>query len=392
MTTEQNQTEQTDTHQELSRAVGTEIIQLMPEDLILDTHTDVRPWESTQTAEEEAKRIEALAKTIQDEGQIQPVVAREIIDAETGAVTYSLVAGRRRRAAVAYINAKHAKEGSPLRLPLNVSILHDVSDDSAFRKAMLENAQRLQMSPMDMAMNVVTIRTRMGWEEKKDWSKRVADFLGTSRAFVTQKVKLFELPAEMQAKIHSGEMSEEAAWIAIKVKPEHREAVVAKAGEIAAAERAAGTSTAETPGEATAGEGATVATDPATPATEGQVTQSHVLAAARQTEGALEKDIPLNRKELIQSFEQFDAAPYGHKNGAVRKFVTYFVDSYAKGAGTPTMFKRLFNSMVANAEQGTPEPEKEAKAAAAAAKAAPKGKTPAAPAKAKKAKPEAVAA
>lgn len=383
-TTEQKKNEVIDIS---TRAVGTEIIQLQPEDLILDTNTDVRPWESTQTAEEESRRIESLAKTIQDEGQLQPVLAREITDAETGAITYSLIAGRRRTAAIALINDRHRKDGSPLRMPVNVSVLRGVSDDSAFRKAMLENAQRLQMSPMDMAMNVVAIRTRMGWEEKKDWSKRVADFLGTSRAFVTQKVKLFELPAEMQAKIHSGDMSEEAAWVAIKVKPEHREAVVAKAEEIAAAEAATGTAPVESTG-GVEGEPETVATDPAATATPGQVTQSHVLAAARGTEGALEKAIPLNRKELIQSFEQFDASPYGHKNGAVRKFVTYFVDTYAKGTGTPTMFKRLFNAVVKDADQGTPEPEKEK-----AAKPAAKGKAaPAAPAKAKKAAPATEAA
>lgn len=351
-----------------TRAIGTEIITLLPRDLILDEHTDVRPWESSNN-DAETERIQRLAATIKEEGQLQPVVAREITAAD-GSITYHLIAGRRRRAAIDLINQERAQTKQEF-LPVNVSVLRDISDDSAFRKAMMENAQRLQMSPMDMALNIRQIITRHNWEEKKNWSARVADFLGVSRGFVTQKMKLFDLPDSVQAEIHSGDLSEKAAWAAIKVKPEMREEIIADAGKIAADEAAQGTTQESESVDATATEGetadATATTETAAPADPGKVTDEHVMKAARAKD-ALNVITPLSRKEIVEAITQFDSSVYGHKNGATRKFVSYFVDTYVKGAGSPTMFKRLFNKMVEGADQGTPEPEVE-KAPKATAKA-----------------------
>lgn len=373
------------------RAPGTEILQLTPEELLLDEHTDVRPWEATtpESIQDESERIQRLAATIEEEGQIQAVVAREVVNPDTGTVSYYLIAGRRRRAAIKLINDRHVKEGSVLRLPVNVSILRNVSDDSAFRKSMMENVQRLQLSPMQVAVNISTTRKRMGWEDKKDWSKRISEFLGVSRGFVTQKMKLLELPDAMQADIHAGKLSEEAAWVAIKVKPAKLDEVTAAATQKARDEAAAkaaksGNAAPEATTEPTAdGVDPTVTATP--PAGEVKVTEEHMTAAARETPDSTDKPLgPLSRKELVQSFEQFDATPYGHPNGDVRKFVVYLVDVYAKGTGTPTMFKRLFNKMTASANQGTPEPEK-AKAEPVTGKGATTKAAPPAKAKAKKA-------
>ena len=41
--------------------------------------------------------------------------------------------------------------------------------------------------------------------------------------------------------------------------------------------------------------------------------------------------IPLNRKELLETFDELDSPLYGHPDSAVRVWVRYFVDKYATG-------------------------------------------------------------
>lgn len=376
--------ESTTTHSstEPAFAPGTRVLQLFPHELILDEHTNVRPWENN-SAEDEQEAIKNLAKTIREEGQIQNALAREITS-PTGSITYHLIAGRRRRAAIDLISREDVAKGKqPSKL--NVTILTDVSDDSAFRKAMIENGQRLQMSPMDVALNIQTIIKRMGWADKKDWSKRVADFLGTSRAYVTQKLKMFDLDPAIQSQVASGELSERAALLAASVKPEHRKDVLDRAAEIAAAEPKPA---ADSPAPAVSATPSADGSSEETPALEtGTVTEAHVLEAARETPEVMEKIIPLSRKEILAALEQFDGPAYGNKQGSVRKFIAYFVDTFAKGTGTPTMFKRLFNKMTEGIDPGPADPEPEVKAKPVA-----KGKAVAkAPAKGKKAAPKAAA-
>ena len=75
---------------------------------------------------------------------------------------------------------------------------------------------------------------------------------------------------------------------------------------------------------------------------------------------------------------QFDSDVYGYKNSATRQFITYFVDKYAKGTGTPSRFKKLFNEMESGSDKGTQDPEdaKDLAEAKANAKSKP-GKAPA---------------
>lgn len=358
------------------RAAGTEIIQLPPTDIKWDETTNVRPWEDA-TQEKEQKRIADLAKSIVIEGQLQPIVVREI-DTATG-FEYHGIAGRRRTAAVLYGRdiLKHTD------LMVNCLVLRGVDDESAFRKSLTENFKRLQMSSMDMALNIANIRSRMGWDEDPDWSKKVAKELGgVSRAYVTQKMKLFDLPEDLQRELHEGVISEDAALVAAtKLKAEttaaEKTAVVERAKEIAkeeAAKEAASPTpatltdadgnplpvtenAAENGGEPTPITGTDTTAADATvlekKGTHAPVQERHVVAAAREKD-ALDKPIPLTRKEIVEIVLQFDSPAYGHPNGDVRKFVRCFEDC-VKGTGKMKTLKTLFNKMTEKAEQGTPE-------------------------------------
>lgn len=386
-----------DTAADMVRAVGTEVIQLPPSQIKWDHVTNVRPWEDAGD-EKEKERIADLGKSIVREGQLQPIVVREI-DTATG-LEYWGIAGRRRTAAVEFANTTLKQKD----LQVNCLVLRGVSDDDAFRKSLTENFRRLQMSAMDMALNVMEIRVRNKWDDPEvtpDWSKKVADFLKVSRAFVTQKVKLLEeLDAEQQKAVHENVLSEEAALvIATKLKKDlaaaEKAAVLVRAKELAAQEKANAIATgtapvqlAEPDGTLVGGEGQPAASEAATPipatatATEtgaatvvetgnlaasgshAAVQERHVTAAAREQD-ALDKPEPLKRREILELFTQFDGPAYGHKNGDVRKFIACFEDC-CRGTGKMVTFKKLWNKMTEKADEGTPEPAEEGKVKAKA--------------------------
>ena len=320
------------------RIEGTDIILLRTEDVVLDEVTDVRPW--AKSSEDEDKALKGLAGSIARDGQLQPIIVREA--REDG--KFPIIAGHRRLAAITFGNATGLFGEEKFVI---ASVLQGVSDEDAMRKAIIENSERLQMSPMDVALNIVKMRDRMGLTEDKSWSRTVGDMLGKSRSFVTQKMKLLEeLSPTLQKKVHQGKVAEDAALMLMKVEEEQVAEVLEAAEADAEAEEKQ-----ERKGK---GGGARKA----------KVLEKHVEKAARAKD-ALKEKVARSRKQIIESFEQFDSGVYGYEDSSVRKFVRFFVDQYVKGEGSETKFKRLFNAMIEGAFMGSapeePEVESEVK-------------------------------
>lgn len=347
--------------EELTRAIGTDVQQFIPGVIVVTDATNVRPWISDEDETRENERIKSLAASIARDGQLQPGVVRTV---ETGEGTeYHLVAGARRLKAIKLHNEKNPKH----QLRYNAVVMPEMTENDAYRKAMMENLQRQDMSPMDMALNITDIRRRFNWDtvDCKDWSKKVADFLGKSRAYVTQKAKLIEeVDAETQKLVHEGKLSEDAALASLKVKAEFRADTMDKAKELAA--ESAGIKLDESGNPEPNADG----TIPAL-----KVTGEHIDTAARTIPDAVSVPTVLSRKELLEMLEQFDSDVYGHKNGATRQFVTYFVDKFAKGIGTPSRVTKLFDALTSGNDRGSESPSDakdrvEAVSAAAAVKVA----------------------
>jgi hypothetical protein len=104
-----------------------------------------------------------------------------------------------------------------------------------------------------------------------------------------------------------------------------------------------------------------------------------IRKALKETKVSTVKAVALTRRELLDSIQVFDSPQYGHPNGAVRQWVTYFVDEFAQGKGTVVTMRKRFNVMVAKASKGTlevteskPKPKVKAKARKVAKKVAKK--------------------
>lgn len=341
-------TTKTTTTTAISKGSDLTLITIDPKDIMIDDVVNVRPFTSKVKGDD--KDIAQLAESIRIEGQITPVEVRY----DTGNGTFHLIAGHRRVRAIALLN-KTAKE--PIEVQAVVKMDEDVSDDTALRHAIMENVQRENMSPMDIAMMITTIRERFGWAGSSG-SKKVASYMGVSPATITTHESLLGLDESLQARIHSGELKADAALIIAKVAPEKREEVIETAKASQAVEEASGKGKKTT-----------------------SVKAKHIAKAAREVAGATkdEDKKPLTRGELLDFFEDMQGPAYGYEDGDVRKFATYFTTKFAKGIGTATHANKLFAICVEKAHKGTkPVIVKEAVKPASATKkvvTATKGKT-----------------
>lgn len=139
----------------------------------------------------EIPNLEELKASVAAEGVIQPVVLEWQHDAEgkkTGKA--ELVAGYRR-----YFASK--------KLTLKTIPARFVSADESrkHRIAMIENIQREDMNPMDIAVGIQQMQENEGLDQKD-----VAKSLGVSEGYVSQHLGLLKLPSKAQGAVRSGKL------------------------------------------------------------------------------------------------------------------------------------------------------------------------------------------
>lgn len=279
-------------------------ITLSLDKVALDPITDVR---SGPAGKDETVRIDNLAKSMYEEGQLQPIVVRPGTDG-----TYLLIAGRRRFLAKQLI-AKHLADNKQLNSPVTIdAIVVDKDDDQAYIAAIQENLQRKQFSPIELAGNIAEIRRRKDFNGP-DWSKQVADFLRVSRATVTTHAALLELPVDIRAKTHRGELTAQMAFDLLSVAKAKGTAkaqeVLADAEEAAKTEAAEKAAKAGKPGKGKSNEPTPVSGSKNSVPDKARVTREHILDAARKTD-SIQK--PRTRAEILALFEAVleSADPY----------------------------------------------------------------------------------
>jgi ParB family chromosome partitioning protein len=127
-----------------------------------------------------------LAASIEASGLLQPIVVRP----RNGG--YELIAGERRWRAV-----------ERLGWPRIAAVVKDVDDQTLLTLALIENLQRNDLSPIDEAAGY----RRLGDEFRLPQSE-IARIVGRNRSTVANLLRLLQLPGEVQAMVHRGELSE----------------------------------------------------------------------------------------------------------------------------------------------------------------------------------------
>lgn len=130
--------------------------------------------------------LEELKQSIAENGIIQPITVREIDDA------YELIAGERRLRAVQELGFK--------KIP--AFVVNVTSDDQMLELALVENIQREDLNPIDLAKALQQLLKNYGLTQET-----VAKKVGKDRATVANFIRLLKLPERIQDSLRNGEIT-----------------------------------------------------------------------------------------------------------------------------------------------------------------------------------------
>ena len=118
--------------------------------------------------------LEELAKSIEQNGIIQPILVRPMADG-----SYQLIAGERRWRA--------ARMAGLTEVPVTI---REMSDEEASIFALIENLQREDLNPVEEAEGLKSLIESYGFTQEE-----AADKVGKSRTAVTNTLRLLKLPS-----------------------------------------------------------------------------------------------------------------------------------------------------------------------------------------------------
>jgi ParB family chromosome partitioning protein len=133
-------------------------------------------------------KIDELAASIKEHGLLEPIVVRRV----PGQDKLEIIAGERRW---------RASQKAGLREVLVV--VKDVSPKAAFELALIENVQREDLNPVELAEALDRLV-----KEHHYTQETLAERLGKDRTTVANSLRLLKLPASVRARVITGELSE----------------------------------------------------------------------------------------------------------------------------------------------------------------------------------------
>lgn len=139
-----------------------------------------------------------LAQSIKTYGVVEPIIVKKSIHG------YELIAGERRTRASKIANVE--------TIP---AIIKDFSDQEMMDIAILENIQREDLTPIELAEGFKKYMVKTGITQEE-----MARKFGKSRSYITNIVGLTKLPSEVKAKINTKQISLSHAKLLSKLDDE----------------------------------------------------------------------------------------------------------------------------------------------------------------------------
>jgi ParB family transcriptional regulator, chromosome partitioning protein len=136
-----------------------------------------------------------LAVSITRDGVIQPLVVRKVGD------KYELVAGERRLRA--------ARLAGLSKVPV---VVQEVSDERLLEIALVENIQREDLNPIELAVAFERMATELSLNHEEIGART-----GKDRATITNSIRLLQLPSELQEMVAKRELSSGHARAILKL-------------------------------------------------------------------------------------------------------------------------------------------------------------------------------
>jgi ParB family transcriptional regulator, chromosome partitioning protein len=148
-----------------------------------------------------------LAQSIEREGIIQPIIVRK-----TGSNQYQIIAGERRWRA--------AKLAGLQQIPV---IVRTADDQQVLELAIVENIQREDLNPIELATAFQRMATELGLSHDQIGHKT-----GKERTTITNSVRLLQLPGELQGMVAARQLSPGHARALLKFEDEQTQREIAQ--------------------------------------------------------------------------------------------------------------------------------------------------------------------
>ncbi len=149
----------------------------------------VRPQKGQPRQHFDGPALDELALSLQQHGLLEPLVVRRVA---AGVDEFEIIAGERRW---------RAAQKAGLRDVLVV--VKDVSPKAAFELAIIENVQREDLNPIELAEAYSRLLKEHGYTQET-----LAERVGKDRTTVANGLRLLKLPDRIRQKVISGELSE----------------------------------------------------------------------------------------------------------------------------------------------------------------------------------------
>lgn len=165
-------------------------------DIVLIPVDDIRsnPYQPRQHFDEVA--LEELASSIKEHGVLEPIIVKKSIKG------YELVAGERR--------TKASRLAGMATVP---AIIRDFTDQEMMDIAILENIQREDLTPIEVADGFKKYIEKTGMTQEE-----IATKFGKSRSYITNLLGLLTLPKSVRDLINHGKLSASHARVLSKLQ------------------------------------------------------------------------------------------------------------------------------------------------------------------------------
>ena len=132
--------------------------------------------------------LNELTNSIKERGVIQPIIVRKSLDNKT---KFEIVAGERR-----WLAAQKAKLHE---VPI---VITDIDDLKSLEFAIVENVQRNDLNPLEEAQGYKRLIDEFSYDQEK-----VSKFIGKSRSYITNSLRLLTLPEEIFKMIENKQLT-----------------------------------------------------------------------------------------------------------------------------------------------------------------------------------------
>ncbi len=156
----------------------------------------------------EEENLQDLTNSIKERGVIQPIIVRK---ANSDASKYEIIAGERRWLA--------ARKAGLHDIPV---VITEADDLKSLEFAIVENVQRHDLNPLEEAQGYKRLIDEFSYDQDK-----VSKFIGKSRSYITNSLRLLNLPSDVLNLLEKNKISpghakilvglENASFIANKI-------------------------------------------------------------------------------------------------------------------------------------------------------------------------------